>query len=106
MARKRQAGQIPVVNHLRVSPEAVPELRRWPASPIASPGSNGRLHGGNLLECLAATDHLHGDLGLEFGAMGAAFAHGWAFTYQGGGGASEVNDGNCPKKPDHLRCPD
>jgi hypothetical protein len=29
------------------------------------------------LERLAATDRLHGDLGLELGAMGAAFAHRW-----------------------------
>jgi len=25
-----------------------------------------------------------GELGLELGAMGAALAHGWASTYQGG----------------------
>ena len=32
---------------------------------------------GDLLERLAASDLLHGHLGLERGAMGAAFAHGW-----------------------------
>ena len=33
--------------------------------------------GGDLLGRLAATDRFHGDPGLELGAMGAAFAHGW-----------------------------
>ena len=33
--------------------------------------------GGDLLDRLAATDRLHGDLGLELGAMGAALAHWW-----------------------------
>jgi len=32
---------------------------------------------GDLLDRLAATDRLHGDLGLELGAMGAALAHWW-----------------------------
>jgi len=32
---------------------------------------------GDLLERVATTDRLHGGLGLELGAMGAAFAHGW-----------------------------
>ena len=39
---------------------------------------------GDLLERLAATDRLHGDLGLELGAMGAAFAHGWEPPLRGG----------------------
>jgi hypothetical protein len=33
--------------------------------------------GGDLLDRLAATDHLHGDPGLEFGTVAAAPAHGW-----------------------------
>ena len=32
---------------------------------------------GDLLDRLAATDRLHGDLGLELGAVGAALAHWW-----------------------------
>jgi hypothetical protein len=31
--------------------------------------------GGDLLDRLAGADRLHGDSGLELGAMGAAFAH-------------------------------
>jgi hypothetical protein len=30
---------------------------------------------GDLLDCLAAADRFHGNLGLELGAMGAGFAH-------------------------------
>jgi hypothetical protein len=33
--------------------------------------------GGDLLDRLAATDRLHGDPGLELGAMGAALTHRW-----------------------------
>ena len=33
--------------------------------------------GSDLLDCLAATDRLHGDPGLELGAVGAALAHRW-----------------------------
>ena len=33
--------------------------------------------GGDLLDRLAATDRLHGDLGLELGTVGTALAHGW-----------------------------
>jgi hypothetical protein len=33
--------------------------------------------GGDLLDGLATTDHLHGNPGLELGAMGAALAHRW-----------------------------
>ena len=33
--------------------------------------------GGDLLDRLAATDRLHGDPGLELGAMSAALAHWW-----------------------------
>ncbi len=33
--------------------------------------------GGDLLMRLAAIDRLHSDLGLELGAMGAAFAQEW-----------------------------
>ena len=32
--------------------------------------------GSDLLGCLAATDRLHGDPGLELGTVGAALAHG------------------------------
>ena len=32
---------------------------------------------GDLLDRLAATDRLHGDPGLELGAVGAALAHWW-----------------------------
>ncbi len=33
--------------------------------------------GGNLLQCLAAADRLHGDPGFELGAVGTALAHRW-----------------------------
>jgi len=33
--------------------------------------------GGDLLDRLAATDRLHGDPGLELGAVGAALTHWW-----------------------------
>lgn len=58
--------------------------------------------GGDLLDRLAATDRLHGDSGLEFGTVGAALAHEWEPPFQGRYPASEVNDGTCPEKPDHL----
>ena len=58
--------------------------------------------GGDLLDRLAATDRLHGDLGLEFGTVGAALAHEWEPPFQGRYPASEVNDGTCPGKPEHL----
>jgi hypothetical protein len=44
--------------------------------PLAHLDRVHRMISGDLLERLAATDRLHGDLGLELGAMGAAFAHG------------------------------
>ena len=40
--------------------------------------------GGDLLECLAATDRLHGDTGLELRAVAAAFAHGGNPLLRGG----------------------
>lgn len=43
-----------------------------------------RMVGGDLLERLATTDRLHGDLGLELRAMGAAFAHRWEPPFRGG----------------------
>lgn len=39
--------------------------------------------GGDLLNCLAATDRLHGNPGLEHGTMSTAFGHGWG-PFQGG----------------------
>lgn len=57
--------------------------------------------GGDLLDRLAATDRLHGDPGLELGAVGAALAHRWE-RLSGRYPASEVNDGGCPEKPVHL----
>ena len=40
--------------------------------------------GVDLLQSLTATDRLHGDPGVELGAMGAAFAHGWEPPFRGG----------------------
>jgi len=57
--------------------------------------------GGDLLDRLAATNRLHGDPGLELGTVCAALAHRWE-PFQGRCPASEVNDGGCPEKPDHL----
>ena len=37
-----------------------------------------------FLESLASTDRLHGDLGLELGTVGAAFAHRWEPPFRGG----------------------
>jgi len=61
--------------------------------------------GGDLLDCLAATDRLHGDPGFELGAVGEAFAHPWEPPFQGRYPATKVNDGACPEKPVHLRSP-
>ena len=36
-----------------------------------------RADSGDLLGRLATSARLHGDVGLELGAVGAAFAHGW-----------------------------
>jgi len=35
--------------------------------------------------------------------VGAALAHEWEPPFQGRYPASEVNDGTCPEKPDHLK---
>lgn len=43
-----------------------------------------RVDGGDLLERLATTDRLHGDPGIEPGAMGAAFANRWEPPFGGG----------------------
>lgn len=51
---------------------------------------------------LAATDRLHGEPGLESGTEGATRAHGGS-PFQGRRPASEVNDGACPEKSDHLK---
>jgi len=57
--------------------------------------------GVDLLECLANTDRIHGDSGLELRTAGAAVAH--------GGGPfrvappSEVFNGARLEKPDHLK---
>ena len=40
--------------------------------------------GGDLLDRLAATDRLHGDLGLELGTVGAVLAHRWEPLFRGG----------------------
>lgn len=52
--------------------------------PLAHLNRVHRMVGGNLLERLATTDRLHGDLGLELGAMSAAFAHLWEPPLRGG----------------------
>ena len=49
--------------------------------------------GGDLLECLATTDRLHGDSGLELRTVGAAFAHGWEAPAQGQCPASRLTMG-------------
>jgi len=54
------------------------------------------LVGGNLLDCLAATDRLHGDPGFELGAVGAAFAHRWE-PFQGRYPASKETMGPVQK---------
>lgn len=61
-----------VVNHLCVSPKPVRSLTQRPAASTRSPGSGVRAVGGDLLERIATTDRLHGDLGLELGAVGSA----------------------------------
>jgi hypothetical protein len=64
-----------VVNQPFEDPEYFAALHQLPASSTASPGSSERLRRGVLLEGLAATDRLHGDLGFELGAVGASLAH-------------------------------
>ena len=58
--------------------------------------------GGVLLDRLTATDCLHGDSGLELGAVAVALAHEWEPPFQGRYPTSEVNDWNCPEKTDQL----
>ena len=48
----------------------------------------------------AATERIHDDPGLELRIVCAALAHGWEPL--SGGAPSEVNDGACPEKQDHL----
>ena len=47
------------------------------ALPLAHLNRVNGVISGDLLDRLAATDRLHGDLGLELGAVGAALAHWW-----------------------------
>ena len=47
------------------------------ALPLAHLDRVNGMAGGYLLDRLAATDRLHGDLGLELGTVGAALAHWW-----------------------------
>jgi len=58
--------------------------------------------GGDFLDRLAATDHLHGDPGLDLGTVGAALAYQWE-PLSGAVPPSEVSDGDCPENTDHLR---
>jgi hypothetical protein len=52
--------------------------------PLAHLDRVHRVVGGDLLERLATTDRLHGDPGLELGAVGSAFAHRWEPLLRGG----------------------
>jgi hypothetical protein len=52
--------------------------------PLAHPDGMDRMISGDLLDRLSATDRLHGDLGLELGAMGAALAHLVGVPFRGG----------------------
>lgn len=58
---------------------------------------------GDLQERLAATERLYGDLGLELGTTGAAFASGWE-PLQGECSALEINDGALSKKNRPPQC--
>jgi len=57
---------------------------------------------GVLLVRHAATDRLHGDLGLELGANGYDVCSWVGAPSQGRCPASQVNDGPCPENPDRL----
>jgi hypothetical protein len=52
--------------------------------PLAHLDGVYRMINSDLLERLAATDRLHGDLGLELGAMGAVLAYRWEPPFKGG----------------------
>jgi hypothetical protein len=56
---------------------------------------------GDLLDRLVATDRLHGDPGLELGAVGKPLLIGGS-PFQGRYPAFEVNDRVCTEKPVHL----
>ena len=60
--------------------------------------------GGNLLERLAATDRLHGDLGLERGTMGLALAHGWEPPSRGGAPPQRLTMGPVQKSQTNSLC--
>jgi len=57
--------------------------------------------GGDFLDCLAATDRLHGTLAMNSGLWVRRLLIGGSLD-QGRYPASEVNDGVCPEKPSHL----
>ena len=59
--------------HYRRSAGALQQL----LLPLARLDQVLRAVSGDLLERLATTDRLHGDPGLELGAVGSAFALGW-----------------------------
>ena len=56
----------------------------------------------DLLERLAPSGRIHGDLGLELGAMGAAFAHGWEPPLRGGVPPHRLAMDPVQKNQDHL----
>ena len=63
-----QLGPIPGVH--------VSAIQQLPLPLAHLDGMDGVISG-DLLDRLAATDRLHGDPGLELGAVGAALAHRW-----------------------------
>ena len=54
--------------------------------------------GGDLLDRLTAIDRLDGGLGLELGAVGAAFAHRWEPTFRGSTPLQRLTMGPVHKK--------
>ena len=80
--RKGLAGLISVVNQLCAPPRLTWRcLNRLHSTGSPRPALGDV--GGDLLERLATTDRLHGDPGIELGAMVAEFAKGWEPFYKG-----------------------
>ncbi len=59
--------------------------------------------GSDLLDRLAATDHLHDDSGLELGAVGAGLAHRWEPLFRSGAPPQRLTMGPAQKNyPDSI----
>ena len=75
------------------------------ALPLAHLDQVNRVIGGDLLDRLAATDRLHGDLGLELGTVNAALAHRWEPLFRGGAPPQRLTMGAVQESQTTSPCP-